>query len=94
MLRHCSVLSKCQDAILKGFCKDKDSSTGAERRVLPAPKASEVLTVHPADEDGVTVVLNTANYNQKIAALLEDQAYRKLKKDPTESAEHKTILLL
>jgi hypothetical protein len=40
------------------------------------------------------VVLDTADYNQKITALLEDKAYRKLKKDPTEAVERKTILLL
>jgi hypothetical protein len=40
------------------------------------------------------VVLDTTDYNLKIAALLEDHAYKKLKKDPTESVERKTVLLL
>jgi hypothetical protein len=40
------------------------------------------------------VVLNTVEYNQKIGALLEDVAYRRLAKDPTEVVECKTMLLL
>jgi hypothetical protein len=48
-----------------------------ERRSLFALNANE-LTVLPTDKGNVTVVLSTANYNQKIAILLEDQAYRKL----------------
>jgi hypothetical protein len=52
-----------------------------------------VLTVLPA-EYNATVLLNTIDYIQKIDALLEDQAYKKLKKNATESVEHKTVLLL
>jgi hypothetical protein len=40
------------------------------------------------------VILNTLDYKQKMAALLEDPAYRKLTKDLTESVERKTRLLL
>jgi hypothetical protein len=47
-----------------------------------------------ADKVNATVILDTAEYNRKIIALLEDHAYRKLGKDPTECAEHKTVLLL
>jgi hypothetical protein len=39
------------------------------------------------------VVLGTSDYNQKIATLLQDKAYRKLEKGPTESIELKTVLL-
>jgi len=40
------------------------------------------------------VVLNTSDYKQKISSLLEDAAYRKLAKDPTDAIEQKTTLLL
>jgi hypothetical protein len=40
------------------------------------------------------VILNTSDYKQKIAFLLEDSAYRKLEKDPTDSIERKTTSLL
>jgi len=33
------------------------------------------------------VVLNTSDYKQKISSLLQDPAYRKLTKDPTDSIE-------
>jgi hypothetical protein len=39
------------------------------------------------------VVLGSSDYNRKIATLLQDKAYVKLKKDPTESIERKTVLL-
>jgi hypothetical protein len=40
------------------------------------------------------VVLGTSDYNKKVVTLLQDKAYAKLRKDPTESIEHKTVLLL
>jgi hypothetical protein len=61
---------------LKGSCKPKDNLTVAERRALQALNDSEALTVLPADNGNVTVVLDAADYNWKIGALLEDQAYR------------------
>lgn len=40
------------------------------------------------------MVPTTANYTCRIAALLEDQAYRMLKEDTAESVECKNTLLL
>jgi hypothetical protein len=53
-----------------------------------------LLTVLPAGKGNATVVLGTADYNMKIATLLQDKACAKLKKDLTESIEPKTVLLL
>jgi hypothetical protein len=53
-----------------------------------------MLTVLAADECNATMILNTTDYIQNIDALLEDQAYKKLRKDLTESVECKTVLLL
>jgi hypothetical protein len=80
--------------ILKSSRKPKDNLSGAERRALRALKANEVLTVLPAEEVNVAVVLGISDYNRKIAALMEDKTYKKLKKDPTDSIERKTVLLL
>jgi hypothetical protein len=80
--------------ILKGSCKPKENLNGAERRALQALKANEELTVIPADKGNEAVVLGTSDYNQKITALLEDKVYKKLKKDPTDSIEHTTVLLV
>jgi hypothetical protein len=52
------------------------------------------LTILPADKGNATVILNTTDYKQKIASLLDDSAYKKLRKDPTDSIERTTIQLL
>jgi hypothetical protein len=80
--------------ILKGSNKPKDNLTGAERKALRALKSNETLTVLPSDKGNAAVVMDTADYNQKIIALLEDKTYKKLRKDPTDSIERKTLLLL
>jgi hypothetical protein len=74
--------------------KPKDNLTGTERRVLRDPRKNTDLTILPANKENVTVVLNTADYNRKIGALLQDPSYRSLAKGPTERVEHKTSLLL
>jgi peroxiredoxin len=67
--------------------------TGAEKRALRSLKAKEALTVLPADKGNATVILNSSDYNRKIAALLEEKAYKKLEKDSTDAVERKTVLL-
>jgi hypothetical protein len=79
--------------ILKGSRQPKDNLTGAERRALRSLKANGLLTILPADKGNGAVVLGALDYNKKIATLLQDKAYAKLKKDPTESIERKTVLL-
>jgi hypothetical protein len=78
------ILCKVEEAI--GALQD--NLTGAERRAIRALKANEVLTILPADKSNATVILNTTDYVQKIHALLEDQAYRKLRKDPLTPPHH------
>jgi hypothetical protein len=68
--------------------------TGAERKALRPLRKNTDLTILLADKDNATVVLTSVEYNPKIDALLEDPAYRRLAKDPTEAVERKTILLL
>jgi hypothetical protein len=80
--------------IFKGSNKPKDNLTGAERMALRALKSNESLTVLLADKGNAAVVLGTFDYNQKIAALLEDTTYKKLRKNPTGSVECKTVHLL
>jgi hypothetical protein len=52
------------------------------------------LAILPADKGNATVILITVDYKQKIIALLEDPFYKRLARDPTESKERKTTLLL
>jgi hypothetical protein len=79
--------------ILKGSSQSKDKLTGAERRALRSLKANDLPTILLADKGNAAVVLGTSDYNQKIATVLEDKAYAKLTKYPTESIECKTVLL-
>jgi hypothetical protein len=80
--------------IIRDCSRPKDNLTGAERKALRALRKNTDLTILPADKGNATVVLNTVEYNQKIGTLLEDLAYRRLAKDPTEAVDSKTILLL
>ena len=57
-------------------------------------KKNTDLAILPADKDSATVILNTVDYKQKIMSLLEDTSYKNLTRDPTESTERKTALLL
>jgi hypothetical protein len=80
--------------ILKASRKPKDNLSRAERRALRTLRTNADLTVLPADKDNASVVLNTSDYNRKIASLLGAPTYRRLPKDPTEFVERKTTLLL
>jgi hypothetical protein len=68
--------------ILKGSCEPKYNLTGEEMMSVWVLKANEELTVLPSDKDTATVVVKTTKYNWLIASLVEDQAYRELKKSP------------
>ena len=41
------------------------------------------ITILPADKGNATVVIDTADYEKKVADLLEHPPFKKLKKDPT-----------
>jgi hypothetical protein len=62
-------------------------------RAFRALKANEALVALPGNTGNAIVILNIADCNRKIGALLECQAFRKLKKDSNESVECKTFLL-
>jgi hypothetical protein len=79
--------------ILTGSREPKDKVTFMERRNFRTFEANEAFTVLSAQKGNAYVVLETADYNRKIAALLEDHSYKKLMKDSTESVERKTVLL-
>jgi len=77
--------------IIKSASKPKDNLTRTERVALTNLKNNSELTILPADKGNATVILSTMDYKQKILILLEDSAYRRLTKDPT---ERKTTKLL
>ena len=55
----------------------------------------EDIVILPADKGRCTVVMDKDVYNEKVMTLLEDgTTYRKLKKDPTTTAENKMNAML
>jgi hypothetical protein len=52
------------------------------------------ITILSSDKEKATVEFNTVHSSQKFGALLQDPADRRLTKDPTETVERKTTLLL
>jgi len=68
--------------------------TKTESSALKTLKDNTNLTILPAEKGNATVVLNTSDYKQKISYILEDPAYRKLAKEPSDAIERKTTLLL
>jgi hypothetical protein len=79
--------------ILKGTQKPKYNLTGVERRALQALKANETLTVLPGDKGNTTMIMDTTDCIQMVDAL-QEQTFRTLEKDPTESMDSKIVLLL
>jgi hypothetical protein len=73
--------------IMKSSSKPKDNLTWTNREALQNSKKNTDLTILPADKGNATVILNIADYKQKIISLLEDPSYRRLARDPTESTE-------
>jgi hypothetical protein len=73
--------------ILKKCRQPKSNLTTAEWRDFRSLKANGLLTVVPAEKGNAAVVLGTSDYNRKIATILEDKAYMKLKRDPTNAIE-------
>jgi hypothetical protein len=80
--------------IIKSSSLPRDNLRKTETAALKTLKDNRNLNILPADKGNATVVLNTSNYKQKIASLLEDPVYRKLTKDPTDTIERKTTSLL
>jgi len=75
------------------YTSTSDNLKRTERAALKTLKGNVNLTILPADKGRARVVLNTSDYKRKISSLLQDPAYRKLTKDPTDSIERKTTAL-
>jgi len=80
--------------IIKGSSRPKHNITKAERTALRILKNNTDLSILPAGKGNATVILNTVDYKQKITSLFEAASYRRLARDPTDSTERKTTLLL
>ena len=72
--------------IIRSSSRPTDNLTRAEKEAL--------RTILPADKGNATVILNTVYYKQKTTSLLEYPSCRRLARDPINSTERKTTLLL
>jgi hypothetical protein len=80
--------------IIKSSSRLRDKLMKAEREAPRTLKKNTDLTILPADKCNATMILSTVDYKQKITSFLEDPSYRRLARDPTDSTEWKTTLLL
>lgn len=65
-----------------------------ERCALLAIKKDETSVVLKSDKGNTAVILETAEYRQKMNDILEDSAFGKLKRDPTAKIERTVTKLL
>ena len=79
---------------LKRAVPPKPNTTRQERSALRALRNDQEVTILPADKGNATVLMSTEDYRRKITDILQDQAYRKLPRDPTDAITRKTLTLI
>jgi len=68
--------------------------TRQERLALQDLSKDTDIIILPADKGNTTVVMNTSDYRKKMKTLLENKAYTRLNKDPTDTIAQKTKTLI
>ena len=58
-----------------------------EYQAISRLKKNDSIVILPADKGNATVVMNKDDYRHKIQELLDENTYKKLKKDPTKKLE-------
>ncbi|XP_046401606.1 uncharacterized protein LOC124167667 [Ischnura elegans] len=87
------VRSEVSLVLLKAI-PPKPNTTREERFAIRALRNDNTVKVLPADKGNATVLLNTDDYHRKVLDILQDPAYRRLSRDPTDSITRKTIALI
>lgn len=62
-----------------------------KQAALKTLKQDKNIVILPADKGNATVVMDAAQYEEKVASLLEDTVYEKVKRDPTAATEKKVL---
>jgi len=68
--------------IIKHATKPRDNLNKTERIALRSHKNNTDLTILPADKGNATLILNTTDYQQKIASLLSTSIIQKINQGP------------
>ena len=71
--------------LMRQFRPAPPNVTPEERRVIKDIRDDDSISVHPADKGRATVVMDKADYHQKMESLFSDEAtYTRLTEDPTQ----------
>ena len=87
-----------EEEVAEGFRSAKcpqSNLTVQEQQAVSDLKSNPTVMVLPADKGRATVVLDKAEYEEKVLHMLSDEkTYQKLKKDPTASCKRKLVSIL
>ena len=72
----------------------KPNISKTEIQVLKSLQNDDSIIILPADKGNVTVVMDRVEYSNKLAHLVDNGGYSKVKKDPTLKTERKLSLIL
>ncbi|GLV35109.1 hypothetical protein CBL_09591 [Carabus blaptoides fortunei] len=72
----------------------KQNLSTQEMKALRALKKATNIEILPADKSNVTGILDTIDYEKKLAETLEKGSYTTLKKDPTSSIERRVYNII
>ena len=67
----------------------KKNLSGKLQKAIRDLRRDKDITILPADKGNATVVMDRSDYTTKMADLLEDPAYKKLKRNPTTGVENR-----
>ena len=73
--------------VLQTSADPKCNLPGYLCRTAKELKDDDTIIIVPADKGNTTVVMSKKDYEDKVNAMLLDETYRKLKKDPTAKIE-------
>ncbi|KAL3269429.1 hypothetical protein HHI36_008499 [Cryptolaemus montrouzieri] len=65
-----------------------------EKQAFKRLRSNREITILPADKGNATVIMNTKDYEDKMAKILNDECYKETNTDPTIYLERKTKKLI
>ena len=88
------IIESVEDAALKITQPLKPNISKTERQALKSLQDDDSIIILPADKGNATVVMDRLEYSNKLADLIGNGGYSKVKKDPTLKTERKLSRIL
>ena len=88
------IIASVEDAALKIPQPLKPNISKTERQALKSLQDDDSIIILPADKGNATVVMDRLEYSNKLADLIGNGGYSKVKKDPTLKTERKLSRIL